>query len=72
MVLGWFEEVGALQPYSYNILAEMERRAERMERTVPDNDNSTGLRRAWRRMRRVLFESSDITRPPPPDKPPKP
>ena len=51
---------------------EMERRAERMERTVPDNDNSTGLRRAWRRMRRVLFESSDITRPPPPDKPPKP
>lgn len=51
---------------------EMERRAERMEKNVPDNDQSTGLRRAWRRMRRALFESSDITRPPPPDKPPKP
>lgn len=51
---------------------EMERRAERMERTVPDNDNSTGLRRVWRRIRKTMFESSDITRPPPPDKPPKP
>lgn len=51
---------------------EMEQRADRMERTVPDNDQSTGLRRAWRRMRRKWTESDEITRPPPPDKPPKP